>query len=263
MKISIGILLSLGLVVSQQDKFRIVGGVPARPNTYPFAAYMVQRRTGSLCGASLLSNSWLVTAAHCVHRTSPGDIRVTVGQLTFDPNSGSEIQRIVIHPGYETQRQTNDIALIQLRDTVDFTPIKIETETVGDNEDVRAVGWGLMYSSATRPASTLQEVDLKTMPRDDCRSRLPTFEGNGVGKQLCTGNTPGRDTCSGDSGGPLMRRSGNEWKLIGLTSFGAWDNRITLTEVCGIEEIVGIYTNVYKYLDFISDSTGISKESLT
>ncbi|PVV04310.1 hypothetical protein BB560_001188 [Smittium megazygosporum] len=264
MKFNLFVLLLAPLVNCQRNATRIIGGVDARPGVYPFAGTLVNYKHGTFCGSSLLSNRWLVTAAHCVYDLSPSDVKITLGSNTFNIAAGKPISEIKIHPNYSKATQRNDIAVIRLSSPVNLRTVKIATQPpVRDGETLRAVGWGLTDFKSSSPAETLQEVDLTTIPRDECRKRLSTFEGNGVGTQICTGNTPGKDTCSGDSGGPLLRDSSGEWVLVGITSFGAWKSNVTLTVTCGVPEVVGIYTNAMRYIDFISSATGLSRGSFT
>lgn len=64
-------------------------------------------------------------------------------------------------------------------------------------------------------------------------------------KQICAGGEAGKDSCRGDSGGPLVYNNPNNQKfdLIGVVSFGPTP--------CGLENVPGVYTNVFKYLDWI------------
>ncbi|PVU91653.1 hypothetical protein BB561_004280 [Smittium simulii] len=187
-----------------------------------------------------------------------------MGTNDFDIDSSRPVDEITIHSQYNTVNQSNDIAVIRLSNRVNFKAIKIaKYPYVSDGETLRAIGWGLEKHNATTPASNLKEVDLTTISRDRCRKGFSSFQGNGVGAQICTGDTPGKDTCSGDSGGPLMRKADNGWLLVGVTSFGAWDNSIQLEATCGVEEVVGVYTNVMKYVSFISTATGLNRSIFT
>lgn len=62
--------------------------------------------------------------------------------------------------------------------------------------------------------------------------------------QLCVGGTAGRDSCRGDSGGPLMVIIDNHWHLAGIVSVGPVD--------CGTEGVPGIYTRLGSYLEWVA-----------
>lgn len=61
--------------------------------------------------------------------------------------------------------------------------------------------------------------------------------------QLCAGGDRGKDSCRGDSGGPLMSLKTNNWYAAGIVSFGPTP--------CGYENWPGIYTRVSQYMDWI------------
>lgn len=68
--------------------------------------------------------------------------------------------------------------------------------------------------------------------------------------QLCAGGERGRDSCRGDSGGPLMGidRSGGpvgNWIVAGIVSFGP--------SPCGMQGWPGVYTKVGDYVDWIQN----------
>ncbi|KAK9716896.1 hypothetical protein K7432_006593 [Basidiobolus ranarum] len=73
--------------------------------------------------------------------------------------------------------------------------------------------------------------------------------------------TPGRDTCGGDSGGPLFRSEDGVLKLVGLTSYGAFNPNDRLK--CGGKGSVGVYTHVLSYMEYIEGVTGLSFNELT
>ncbi|OMH82551.1 Chymotrypsin-like protease CTRL-1 [Zancudomyces culisetae] len=253
----------LGYAAAQQGSARIVGGTDASIGKYPFAVYIINNASGSLCGGSLLSGDWVITAAHCAKDVKPEDLKVTVGETKFVTDKGIAVTQNIIHPDYGNAGDKNDIALFKLEKKVDYQPIKIHTDNLGDGEQVKALGWGLESSTATTPSNNLKEVTLKLISTDECRKRVSSFEGNGVGSQYCTGGTPGKDTCSGDSGGPLVKEKDGNWRLVGLTSYGAWDQRADVSDICGTEEIVAIYTRVSSFMDFITSNTGLSSSDIS
>jgi secreted trypsin-like serine protease len=69
-------------------------------------------------------------------------------------------------------------------------------------------------------------------------------------KQICAGGERGKDSCTGDSGGPLMRNvhadKSSYWYLAGVVSFGS--------KKCGTEDFPAIYTKVSEYVDWVFDN---------
>lgn len=61
--------------------------------------------------------------------------------------------------------------------------------------------------------------------------------------QLCAGGVKGKDSCKGDSGGPLMYENDKTFEVVGVVSFGP--------SPCGRENIPGVYTKVFAYKDWI------------
>lgn len=61
--------------------------------------------------------------------------------------------------------------------------------------------------------------------------------------QICAGGQAGKDSCRGDSGGPLMYENGRIDEIIGIISFGP--------KPCGLENSPGIYTKVFEYKNWI------------
>jgi trypsin len=89
------------------------------------------------------------------------------------------------------------------------------------------------------------QVDLAIVPEAKCAAvpEYAGFLGDGV---ICAGSSvPGRDSCNGDSGGPLTRAQGPERVLVGLVSWG---------KGCGLASVPGLYTNVAHYARWISDA---------
>ncbi|ORX92871.1 trypsin-like protease, partial [Basidiobolus meristosporus CBS 931.73] len=158
----------------------------------------------------------VLTAAHCAFNYSstetffdapvaqPADTRVAIGSLSSSDRSLVGVKRIVIHPNYDSLTFMNDLALIELerplRISSSIQPITISNSTLSPGQEVTAAGWG---QTENQPSSSiLLQVHLKISNVDLCRAERPSFIDND-GPQLCTGQTPGHDTCPGDSGGPL------------------------------------------------------------
>ncbi|KFB44069.1 serine protease 14 [Anopheles sinensis] len=256
---------------------RIVGGQPTKIDEYPWAALIEYQkpnnRFGFHCGGSLINERYVLTAAHCissiprtwkVHRVRLGEWDLSENpdckvegqnRECYDPVIDMDIEKIVVHSGYDTQDKNhyNDIALIRLAREVSYSdtvkPICLPlSSTVINTNHVGlpsfAVGWG--KTETTTASETKLKVDMLVKSLEECS---PVYQRNRIflkSTQMCAGGKKGTDTCSGDSGGPLMRRIAGGWYVIGVVSFGP--------SKCGTEGVPGIYTDVSKYADWIREN---------
>ncbi|MFE0460703.1 S1 family peptidase [Kitasatospora sp. NPDC058965] len=220
----------------------IVGGGTAS-QTYSFMISL-QQDGSHVCGASLISPTWAVTAAHCVSGATPDQFTVRVGST--DRTGGGEVtglSRIVVHPNYSTN---NDIALLQLSSPVQAAPIRIaDSAPVGTA--TRLLGWGQETPQPGGDGGPDQLKELDTsLVADGCA------EGFDAGSELCVNNPQGPDgsnqgACYGDSGGPAIARVNGDWQLIGATSRSGGD------ATCAVNP--SIYTNVTAFADFVRTTT--------
>lgn len=92
---------------------RIVGGEAAGSRTWGWAVSLLIR--GALCGGSIISETWIITAAHCVRGAIASEATIYAGSNT--KLSGSQIRSvsaIVPHPNYDPSTSVNDIALLEM-----------------------------------------------------------------------------------------------------------------------------------------------------
>ncbi|KAM9330532.1 transmembrane protease serine 11A-like [Gastrophryne carolinensis] len=222
---------------------KIVGGTNAALGAWPWQASL--RFFGiHLCGASLISNTWLVTAAHCFD-TLKQVMLWTVSLGSIDPSNGVgfSIKNIIIHEKYNIATNENDIALIELSAPVTFTqyirPVCLPAAStiVPDNSSCYVTGWGALTEGAKTSAPILQQAELKTINTNLCR-RLPAYVNTFRSSMLCAGYLAGNvDACQGDSGGPLVTlTANNKWFLYGIVSYG---------DGCGEQNKPGIYSNYH------------------
>uniref|UniRef100_A0A8C1CIQ4 chymotrypsin n=1 Tax=Cyprinus carpio carpio TaxID=630221 RepID=A0A8C1CIQ4_CYPCA len=203
---------------------RIVNGEEARPHSWPWQVSLQDSTGFHFCGGSLISEWWVVTAAHCNVRTSH---RVILGE--HDRSSNAEaIQTISVgksikHPNYNSYTINNDILLIKLA-----TPAKLSTHVspvcLAETSDnfpggLKCVtsGWGLTRYNAPDTPALLQQAALPLLTNDDCKRYWGT---NITDLMICAGAS-GVSSCMGDSGGPLVCEKNGVWTLVGIVSWGS------------------------------------------
>jgi len=238
------------------DSF-IIGGNETVPNRYPWMAMQRQGDDQIGCGAALISDEWLITAAHCSYDIS--NLYVALGGHDMrNPNEPNKIrvkvEKQINHEEYDFPH--NDIALMKLAEKVEFNdyirPICLPTRTEAENEfwgvDVKAIGWG--YANNADGPSGLREVDLTTITQDQqigscTRASTPSV--------ICIQTNRGTvGVCYGDSGSPLLYpRPNGQYITVGVASFVIGD--------CELHEPNG-YNSVLHHLDWIEKNTGIQIE---
>lgn len=237
---------------------RIVGGRRALTNEYPYqVALETERRSiwsGSstfrqFCGASIINDRWIVTAAHCLQRQSVGRLRGVIGTNNLREMNRSSVafEKLIVHENYDSNSVRNDIGLLKTRSSIRaaangkyVSPICLPRQ--GQQFTGQGVISGFGHVREGGPSSPLLlSTNLQIMPDSSCRA---AYSGEySVPEMLCGGAT-GRDTCQGDSGGPFAQQTSNGWTLIGITSFGRG---------CARPGVPGVYTRVSNYVNWINN----------
>jgi len=243
----------------------IIGGVEATPGEFPWQ--LSQQRQGATwshsCGASLLSNTRALSAAHCVDGASVSVLRVIAGLHARSDTSNavtSNLASYKMHELYGSGPGTypNDIAILTLA-----TPIAANGGTIqyadlpDDNTDQfegrRCIisGWGRTSASSTLP-DVLQKVDIGIISTAECNQRMAPVSGaTATEGMVCLYDTSaGLGSCNGDSGGPLNcnypAATDSRRVVFGVTSWGISGGGSCLTSY------PSVYTRTAAYLDWIN-----------
>jgi len=238
---------------------RIVGGRPADPDEWPWLAALVHkdgRGSGQYCGATLISDTHVLTAAHCIKPFKQSDIRVKLGEYDFEQEGETKDQTFTlasmkIHERYDDVTFENDIAILKLNGVATRSesvwPICLPPpDEQFTNRRAFVIGWGTIYFGGP-VSNTLQEVNVRVWENSQCAANYAQLDRNVIDTMLCAGET-NRDSCQGDSGGPLncMNPATQTWELCGVVSWGAR---------CAEPDFPGVYTRVTKYLSWIRNNS--------
>ncbi|KAK2492271.1 hypothetical protein MC885_019351 [Smutsia gigantea] len=233
---------------------RIADGYPAKKADWPWQASL-QMDGIHICGASLISEEWLLTAAHCFDTyKNPRLWMASFGRTLHPPLMRRKVQTIIIHENYAAHKHDDDIAVVKLSTPVTFSDevgrvcLPDASFEVLPQSKVFVTGWGALKANGPFP-NTLQQVEVEVIRNDIC-NHINVYGGAVSRGMICAGFLTGKlDACEGDSGGPLViAHDGNIWYLIGIVSWGI---------DCGKENKPGLYTKVTLYRDWIKSKTNI------
>jgi trypsin len=249
-------LLAAGLVAASPAE-AVVGGSPAADGEFPFMASLQSKGAdgtdGHFCGGSVIGTRWVLTAAHCLVDTKPGEIQVAVGRTDIDDLSTGQTltaDRIVVHPDY-ADTGTFDAALVHV--TADIASPAVALTEVGEDSLERqgapltVAGWGTEFFGSPFVPSGLKSVDLTAVADDACTTNgLMGFQAD---SELCA-EALGGDSCQGDSGGPLFGTVAGRVTQVGIVSYGLG---------CATPLFPGVYAEVNNgsARDFIRSTSGI------
>ncbi|CAH2041368.1 unnamed protein product, partial [Iphiclides podalirius] len=213
---------------------RIVGGSITDISQIPYQAGLVITILfvlTSVCGGSLISNTRVVTAAHCYSDGSftAQSFTVVLGSnFIFSGGVRVTTRNIAVHPNWNPRTAANDIAVLRIS-SVAYTnviqPIALPSGNELSNNFVGQTALASGYGRTSDGAGIsnnqrLSSVNLPIVADSECANIYGSWYHS---TNICTSGAGGKSTCQGDSGGPLAVTSGGRRILVGATSFGHRD----------------------------------------
>uniref|UniRef100_A0A182NN87 Peptidase S1 domain-containing protein n=1 Tax=Anopheles dirus TaxID=7168 RepID=A0A182NN87_9DIPT len=226
----------------RQPNPHIFGGVKAQSSKFPYLTRLGlinrEHKTEWVCGATIISERFLLTAAHCKQQQSVPVTRVGLGcsETTVECEKILAMKNFIPHPQYNKSTKHHDIALIELHEIIEFNTRVLpvcpfpEMVDIPSIENLTIVGWGNTLRNVEVPR--LMQATVRTVKLEDCKKiyedvgkTTGIMVGNVIidemycahGSETADGYT---DACQGDSGGPLVTVEDNNIYVVGVVSTG-------------------------------------------
>nr|XP_017208733.1 granzyme-like protein 1 [Danio rerio] len=246
MTIIISVLLLVSLVphLTFTAYVHITDGREAKPHSRPYMV-SVQKKCQHICGGFLISEQFVLTAAHCWNQ---GDtLKIVVGAHNLADSKSLihfKVKSYIKHPGYALFQ--NDIMLLKLQEKVKLNKNIRLISLPKDGKDAKAdticsvAGWGDLWNNG--PVSDrLMEANTSIVSDAECERRWGSVYKDS--KMMCVYGHGG--SCTGDEGGPLV--CGNT--AVGVTAFGD-------RYLCNSRLYPNVYTKISAYLPWIRNIVG-------
>ncbi|XP_058838442.1 venom protease-like [Topomyia yanbarensis] len=248
----------------------IVGGSETIPGEWPWHAAVYHVTEGGRsreykCGGTLINSGYLLTTASCAlyGRGKPeGAIVVELGQFNLVESFAGKVDAIVsnvsIHEQYVHGETMNDVAVMQLKNAVQFTdyvqpaclPVASENIEHYEGKNGTIVGWG--FEQAGKLSEKLKTAQVPVISYLQClKSDRDFFSRNLNSGMFCAGLLNGTAPCFGDAGGGMFFQNGKVWILRGIIAF---TGRVyTETGGCNTEQYFGL-VNVIHFMPWIEET---------
>ncbi|XP_029993954.1 chymotrypsin-like elastase family member 2A [Sphaeramia orbicularis] len=238
---------------------RVVSGEDVRPHSWPWQISVQSDSSGRwrhVCGGTLISSTWVLTAAHCINDRY--NYRVELGKHSLKTSEEGSIalraDQIITHDKYNTLLSRNDIAMIKLPSPVSFSDT-IAPACLPDRGVVLphgascfVTGWGRLSTSGPL-ADILQQALLPVVGHETC-SQPDWWSVLATDDMVCAGGDGITAGCNGDSGGPLnCQNPDGSWEVHGVVSFGSGQG-------CNVFQKPTVFTKVSSYISWINTVSG-------
>jgi len=238
---------------------KVVGGRLAQPGEFPYAVALLNNGK-QFCGGSLISEQWVLTAAHCIaNLRSFSKVAVHVGdhdvkKQTEVQHQSRSVKKGLYNKGFSFSNLQHDVALLQLTSPATLSdsvqPVCLSNTPPPFGDKAVLAGWG-KTGKHQPPSSTLRTVKMRVIPHEECKAiyakepQAPPV----TSRMVCAGEgSQGKpelkDACNGDSGGPLVFFDNGKAVQMGIVSWGI-----------GCGDKPGVYTRVDQYRSWIDKNS--------
>ncbi|WP_197076336.1 serine protease [Grimontia sp. AD028] len=244
----------------------IVDGAYVQIGDVPWQAALIDD-SGKFCGGIIISQRHVLTAAHCVIDVSTSTLNVVTGyeDVAYIPDENiSAVSKIDVHPDYDNEWLTSDIAVIHLASNIATTasPIAIATQTTqidldaqfaaAERENLFVSGWGRV-ATEEKGSRFLQYTLLNgeedfTCYGNDVNGRHDSF--------ICANSERSTGVCQGDSGGPLVWQNPSAvankdkgYVAVGVVSYTSFYG-------CGLTDYADGFSQIATFYDWIDEKVG-------